>query len=110
MTDVKGDRSKRPSEQADPDLFVHVIEHQPDGIIVRGLKRTRPALYSHTDYRHANLVVARRRQGYALSLLSDKHTRRHSYVGRQPSDTAKWKAFRLTSATHNLVGMKHCDL
>ena len=24
MTDVKGDRSKAPGEQADPDLFVHV--------------------------------------------------------------------------------------
>jgi len=38
MTDVKGDRSLRPSEQADPDLYVHVVEKRDDGIIVRGAK------------------------------------------------------------------------
>ncbi|MCL6610849.1 MAG: 4-hydroxyphenylacetate 3-hydroxylase family protein [Peptococcaceae bacterium] len=38
QTDVKGDRSKRPHEQADPDLYVHVVEKRDDGIIVRGAK------------------------------------------------------------------------
>src|SRR5271170_4914314 len=38
QTDVKGDRSKRPSEQADPDLYVRVVEERPDGIVVRGAK------------------------------------------------------------------------
>jgi 4-hydroxybutyryl-CoA dehydratase/vinylacetyl-CoA-Delta-isomerase len=38
MTDPKGDRSKKPSKQADPDLFVHVVERRADGIVVRGAK------------------------------------------------------------------------
>jgi 4-hydroxyphenylacetate 3-monooxygenase/4-hydroxybutyryl-CoA dehydratase/vinylacetyl-CoA-Delta-isomerase len=38
QTDVKGDRSKRPSEQADPDLYVRVVERGRDGIVVRGAK------------------------------------------------------------------------
>jgi len=38
QTDAKGDRSKRPSEQADPDLYVHVVEKRSDGIVVRGAK------------------------------------------------------------------------
>ncbi len=38
QTDVKGDRGKRPSEQADPDLYVRVVEERPDGIVVRGAK------------------------------------------------------------------------
>ncbi len=38
QTDVKGDRSKRPSEQADPDLYVRVVEKKPDGIVVSGAK------------------------------------------------------------------------
>lgn len=38
MTDPKGDRSKKPSQQADPDLFVHVVERREDGIVVRGAK------------------------------------------------------------------------
>lgn len=38
MTDVKGDRSKKPSQQEDPDMYVHVVERRDDGIIVRGAK------------------------------------------------------------------------
>lgn len=38
MTDPKGDRSKRPSQQTDPDLFTHVVEKREDGIVVRGAK------------------------------------------------------------------------
>ena len=38
MTDVKGDRGLSPSKQADPDLFLHVVERTPDGIYVTGAK------------------------------------------------------------------------
>ena len=38
LTDVKGDRSLRPSAQADPDLYLHVVDKTNDGIIVRGAK------------------------------------------------------------------------
>ena len=38
MTDVKGDRSLAPSKQADPDLFLHVVERTPDGVYVTGAK------------------------------------------------------------------------
>ncbi len=38
QTDVKGDRGKRPSEQADPDLYVRIVEERSDGIVVRGAK------------------------------------------------------------------------
>jgi len=38
QTDVKGDRSKRPSEQADPDMYVRVVERRADGIVVSGAK------------------------------------------------------------------------
>ena len=36
QTDVKGDRSLGPSAQADPDLYVHIVERRADGIVVRG--------------------------------------------------------------------------
>src|ERR1700676_92313 len=38
QTDGKGDRSKRPSEQSDPDLYVRVVEKRAEGIVVRGAK------------------------------------------------------------------------
>ena len=38
MTDPKGDRSLPPHKQEDPDMFLHVVERRPDGIVVRGAK------------------------------------------------------------------------
>ena len=38
MTDVKGDRSKAPHEQDDPDLFVHVSKRTEEGVYIRGAK------------------------------------------------------------------------
>src|SRR5665811_2260932 len=38
QTDVKGERLKRPAEQDDPDMYVHVVEERSDEIVVRGSK------------------------------------------------------------------------
>lgn len=38
MTDVKGDRSGRPSQQEDPDLYLHVVTRNEKGIVVKGAK------------------------------------------------------------------------
>jgi len=38
MTDPKGDRSKGPADQADPDQYVHIVDRRADGIVIRGAK------------------------------------------------------------------------
>jgi len=38
ITDAKGDRKKRPSQQEDVDTFLHLVEKRDDGIVVRGIK------------------------------------------------------------------------
>jgi len=38
VTDVKGDRSLRPSEQKDPDMYLRVVDKNNNGIVVRGAK------------------------------------------------------------------------
>jgi aromatic ring hydroxylase len=38
QTDGKGDRLKRPSQQPDPDAYVHIVEERKDGIVVSGFK------------------------------------------------------------------------
>jgi 4-hydroxybutyryl-CoA dehydratase/vinylacetyl-CoA-Delta-isomerase len=38
LTDAKGDRTKQPSQQDDPDMFLRVVEKRDDGIVVRGAK------------------------------------------------------------------------
>ena len=38
LVSPKGDRSKGAGEQADPDMYLHVVEKRADGIVVRGAK------------------------------------------------------------------------
>ena len=38
MTDPKGDRSKGPAQQSDPDQYVRVVKRTADGVYIRGAK------------------------------------------------------------------------
>ncbi|MEX0924285.1 MAG: 4-hydroxyphenylacetate 3-hydroxylase N-terminal domain-containing protein [Rhodovibrionaceae bacterium] len=53
MTDAKGDRSKRPGEQANRDAYVHIKERRKDGIVISGTK----AIVTAAPYVHAFLVM-----------------------------------------------------
>lgn len=53
MTDAKGDRAKRPGQQANRDAYVHVAERRPDGIVIRGTK----AIVTGAPYMHEFLVM-----------------------------------------------------
>lgn len=53
MTDAKGDRSRHPGEQANPDVYVHIKERRPDGIVIRGTK----AIVTGAPYMHGFLVM-----------------------------------------------------
>jgi len=56
MTDVKGDRRLRPHQQADPDLYLRVVEQRKDGIVVRGAK----AHNTLAPYAHELIVLPTR--------------------------------------------------
>ena len=53
MTDAKGDRSKRPGAQANPDVYVRITERRADGIVIRGTK----AIVTGAPYMHEFLVM-----------------------------------------------------
>jgi 4-hydroxybutyryl-CoA dehydratase/vinylacetyl-CoA-Delta-isomerase len=53
MTDAKGDRSKRPHEQAVPDVYVRIVERRADGIVISGTK----AIVTGAPYVHEFLVM-----------------------------------------------------
>jgi len=53
MTDAKGDRSRRPHQQANPDTYVHVVERNAKGIVVSGTK----AIVTGAPYMHEFLVM-----------------------------------------------------
>ena len=38
ITDAKGDRSRAPGDQRDPDAYVRVVDRQSDGVVIRGAK------------------------------------------------------------------------
>ncbi len=50
MMDVKGHRGLRPSKQPDPDMYLHIVERRPNGIVVRGAKASQsgPAISNET--------------------------------------------------------------
>ena len=43
ITDAKGDRSRPPHLQDDPDAYTRVVERNKDGVVIRGAKPTSPA-------------------------------------------------------------------
>jgi 4-hydroxybutyryl-CoA dehydratase/vinylacetyl-CoA-Delta-isomerase len=56
VSDAKGNRKKRPSRQSDPDMYVHVVERNTKGIVLRGAKANITAV----PYSHEALVIPTR--------------------------------------------------
>src|SRR5262249_20863080 len=68
MTDVKGDRSLRPSQQADPDLYVRKVREAEGGIIVRGAKaHITTAPYTNEFCVLPTRAMAEADRGYAVA-------------------------------------------
>ncbi|QIL80571.1 4-hydroxyphenylacetate 3-hydroxylase [Diaphorobacter sp. HDW4A] len=59
MTDAKGDRSKKPHQQANPDTYVHVVSRDAKGIVISGTK----AIVTGAPYMHELLVMPSRNMG-----------------------------------------------
>ena len=91
MTDPKGDRGLAPHEQADPDLFVHVVEKRADGIVVRGAKcHQTGALNSHWILIMPTISMGKDDADYAVSFVAPADAEGIFYIyGRQSCDTRK---------------------
>jgi len=83
QTDAKGDRTKRPLEQADPDAYLHVVEKRSDGIVVRGAKLHQVGAMACHEHICAPLVPLRKgEEDYALSFAIPNGTEGLTYVGQ----------------------------
>jgi 4-hydroxybutyryl-CoA dehydratase/vinylacetyl-CoA-Delta-isomerase len=91
MTDPKGDRSLAPHEQADPDLFLHVVERRPDGIVVRGAKAHQTgALNSHEVIVMPTIAMSPEDKDYAVAFAVPMDAEGiFMVIGRQSCDTRK---------------------
>ena len=89
MTDVKGDRSKGPAEQADPDLFVHVVERREDGVVIRGAKAHQTGcINSHWILVMPTLRLTEADRDYAVVVAIPVDAEGLTYIyGRQSCDT-----------------------
>ncbi|RLB00979.1 MAG: 4-hydroxybutyryl-CoA dehydratase [Deltaproteobacteria bacterium] len=91
MTDPKGDRSLRPHQQKDPDLYVRVVEERADGIVVRGAKvHQTGAVNSHEIIVMPTITMREEDKDYAISFALPSDAKGITYViGRQSCDTRK---------------------
>jgi len=91
MTDVKGHRGKAPSEQADPDMFVHIVEKKKDGIVIRGAKASQTgAANSHEQLLMPTLRLREADKDYAVSCAVPTDAKGVLLIyGRQSCDTRK---------------------
>jgi len=89
MTDVKGDRSKGPTGQVDPDLYVHVTERREDGVVIRGAKAHQTgAINSHWMLVMPTARLSPDDRDYAIVCALPVDAPGITYVyGRQSSDT-----------------------
>jgi 4-hydroxybutyryl-CoA dehydratase / vinylacetyl-CoA-Delta-isomerase len=91
MTDPKGDRSKRPSKQRDPDSYLRVVEKREDGIVVRGAKLHQTgALSSHQILVMPTVAMGEEDADYAVCFAVPSDAEGITYIyGRQSCDTRK---------------------
>jgi len=91
MTDTKGDRRLAPSEQQDPDQFVHVVERKPNGIVVRGAKAHQTgAINSHEILVMPTQTMREADKDYAVSFAVPADAKGILYIyGRQSCDTRR---------------------
>jgi 4-hydroxybutyryl-CoA dehydratase/vinylacetyl-CoA-Delta-isomerase len=97
MTDPKGDRSLAPRQQTDPDLYLHVVEERPDGIVVSGAKAHQTgAVNSHEIIVMPTVAMREEDKDYAVSFAVPSDTQGITYIiGRQSCDTRKLEAGRM---------------
>ncbi len=91
MTDPKGDRALSPSKQADPDLYLRVVERRPDGVVVRGAKAHQTGICnSHEVLVMPTIAMGPEDKDYAIAFSVPVDAEGIlMIVGRQSCDTRK---------------------
>ena len=91
MTDPKGDRGKRPSQQKDADVFFRIVETRGDGVVVRGAKAHQTgAVNSHEHLIMPTLTMRNEEKNYTICCaIPADHERITYYYGRQSCDLRK---------------------
>tara|TARA_B100000902_G_C27258617_1_gene889382 strand:- start:110 stop:1621 length:1512 start_codon:yes stop_codon:yes gene_type:complete len=89
MTDVKGDRSLGPSQQVDPDMFVHVTKRTSKGVYISGAKAHQTGcINSHWLMIMPTMRLLEEDRQYAIVGAVPVSSKGITYIyGRQSCDT-----------------------
>ena len=91
MTDPKGDRGLAPHAQVDPDMYLHVVERRPDGIVVRGAKAHQTGIVNSQEVIvMPTIAMGSDDKDYAVAFAVPTDTEGIlMIIGRQSCDTRK---------------------
>ncbi|MBT8047849.1 MAG: 4-hydroxybutyryl-CoA dehydratase [Xanthomonadales bacterium] len=108
MTDVKGDRSKAPHQQADPDLFVHVTRRTKDGVYITGAKAHQTGcINSHWLIVMPTMRLGDNDRDFAVVGAIPVETPGITYIyGRQSCDTRAMEAGDVDSGNAKFGGQE----
>jgi len=108
MTDPKGDRSKTPSEQVDPDMFLHVVEKNDKGIFVTGAKAHQTGcINSHWIILMPTVRLTENDKDYAVVGAIPADVEGLTYIyGRQSCDTRSMEEGDLDSGNSEYAGQE----
>lgn len=108
MTDVKGDRSLAPHEQADPDLFVHITKRTDDGVYISGAKAHQTGcLNSHWLIVMPTMRLTENDKDYAIVGAIPVEAEGITYIyGRQSCDTRAMEGGSIDQGNANFGGQE----
>jgi 4-hydroxybutyryl-CoA dehydratase/vinylacetyl-CoA-Delta-isomerase len=108
MTDPKGDRALAPSKQADPDMYLRVVERRSDGIVVRGAKAHQTGIInSHEVIVMPTIAMGPDDKDYAVSFAVPMDTPNlFMIIGRQSCDTRKLEGGKLDLGNPEFGGVE----
>lgn len=108
MTDVKGDRSKAPHEQADPDLYVRITRRTAEGVYVSGAKAHQTGcVNSHWIVIMPTLRLGEKDRDYAVVGAFPADAPGITYIyGRQSCDTRSMEGSGLDAGNQEFAGQE----
>ena len=108
MTDPKGDRSKGPAEQEDPDLFVRIVKRDDKGIYLTGAKAHQTGcINSHWIIFMPTLRLTENDKDYAIVGAAPADAPGITYIyGRQSCDTRSMEEGDLDSGNALYAGQE----
>ena len=108
MTDPKGDRSKGPAEQIDPDLFVHIVKRDDKGVYITGAKAHQTGcINSHWMIVMPTMRLLENDKDYAVVGAVPVDAPGITYIyGRQSCDTRSMEEGDIDSGNSKYAGQE----